>query len=75
MQKVTAGRSPGRSVDTELETLRLLAMQRRKASFRLFLKRNAQLQMQTKAVADEPAARAMVAGSRASSRQARARLA
>ena len=61
MQKVSANRSPGRSVDTELKTLRLLAMQRRKASLRLFLKRNAQ--MQTTADADKAAARAMVAGS------------
>lgn len=71
MQKVSAGRSPGRSVDTELETLRLLAMQRRKASLRLFLKRNVQLQ--TSAVADQPAARAMVAGLGSSRRSARAR--
>lgn len=40
MQKLIAGRSLGHSVDTEVETLRLLAMQRRKASLRLFLKRN-----------------------------------
>lgn len=40
MQKLTAGRSLGRDVDAEVETLRLLAMQRRKASFSLFLKQS-----------------------------------
>jgi hypothetical protein len=72
MQKVSVGRSPGRSVDTELETLRLLAMQRRKASLRLFLKRNAQ--SQTTAVSDEPVARAIIANSGSTRRMARARL-
>jgi len=70
MQKVSAGRSPGRSVDTELETLRLLAMQRRKVSLRLFLKRNAQLQ--TVGEADKAATRAMVAGSASRRRSAQA---
>jgi hypothetical protein len=40
MPKVTAGQSVGRSVNAEVETLRLLAVQRRKASLNLFLKRN-----------------------------------
>ena len=40
MQKIIAGRSLGRSVIAEVETLRLLAKQRRKASLGLFLKRN-----------------------------------
>lgn len=71
MQKVSAGRSPGRSVDTELETLRLLAMQRRKASLRLFLKRDAQTQMA--ADADKAAARTMVAGSASNRRSAQVR--
>ncbi|HEU5096374.1 MAG TPA: hypothetical protein VFT77_14505 [Reyranella sp.] len=70
MQKVSAGRSPGRSVDTELETLRLLAMQRRKVSLRLFLKRNTQLQ----AVDDKAATRAMVADSASKRRSAQVRL-
>ena len=38
MQKVNAGRNLERSVTTEVETLRLLAMQRRQASLSLFLK-------------------------------------
>jgi hypothetical protein len=42
MEKETESRSLRRSVNAEVETLRLLAMQRRKASFRLFLKRSAQ---------------------------------
>ena len=72
MQKVSAGRSPGRSVDTELETLRLLAMQRRKASLRLFLKRNAQLPRA--AEADEASTRAMAARSASNRRSAQARM-
>lgn len=38
MQKVIAGRDMERSVTTEVETLRLLAVQRRQASLSLFLK-------------------------------------
>jgi hypothetical protein len=38
MQKVNAGRNLERSVTTEVETLRLLAIQRRQASLSLFLK-------------------------------------
>jgi len=40
MQKIIAGRDFARSVTAEVETLRLLAMQRRQASLSLFLKQN-----------------------------------
>jgi hypothetical protein len=72
MQKISAGRSPGRSVSTELEMLRLLALQRRRASLRLFLKRNVQLQAPART--DKATVRAMVAGSVPNRRSVQARL-
>ncbi|WP_300782569.1 hypothetical protein [Enhydrobacter sp.] len=70
MEKETDSRSLGRSVNAEVETLRLLAMQRRKASFRLFLKRNAQSRP---TVEDETARAATVASTDSNRRAAQAR--
>jgi hypothetical protein len=70
MEKETDSRSLGPSVDAEVETLRLLAMQRRKASFRLFLKRNAQSRQD---VEDDAARAATVASTDSNRRAAQAR--
>lgn len=56
MQRIIAGHSLGRSVIAEVETLRLLAKQRRKASLGLFLKRNVLPEAQAPLSKGEPPA-------------------
>ena len=63
MQKVNAGRNLERSVTTEVETLRLLAMQRRQASLSLFLKQKLPSKAQARQALRRPRRESLRAGS------------
>ena len=63
MQKVIAGRNLERSVTTEVETLRLLATQRRQASLSLFLKQKLPSKAQARQTLQRPRREPLRAGS------------
>ena len=63
MQKVIAGRDLERSVTAEVETLRLLAMQRRQASLSLFLKQKLPSKAHARQAVQRPRRESLRAGS------------